>query len=170
MERKGRKAIPFLRHLLPLGLMPLLISSLPFALMHFRKAAEPPPVDKMFYIAVSTIVVNAITIVFALVVIHLRTGANAVDFGWQKGTLKKDFGIAAIAFLAIFLPIYLVHAFAYGVINRYDLSISPDPVPLFFLALVLGLLMYRTHRIMPSIFLHAFFNAGSLFLAWMTMK
>ncbi len=39
---------------------------------------------------------------------------------------------------------------------------GPDPVPLFFLALVLGYLYQRTHRILPCIVLHAAINGLSL--------
>ncbi|MBL8829768.1 MAG: CPBP family intramembrane metalloprotease [Planctomycetaceae bacterium] len=39
---------------------------------------------------------------------------------------------------------------------------SADPVPLFFLALVLGYLYQQTHRIWPSIVLHALLNGTSL--------
>jgi membrane protease YdiL (CAAX protease family) len=44
--------------------------------------------------------------------------------------------------------------------------VAPDPVALFILALVLGTLYYRTHRIVPSIVTHAAFNATTLLLLW----
>jgi len=40
-------------------------------------------------------------------------------------------------------------------------------VPLFFFALVLGTLYYRTHRLLPLIVLHAALNGTSLLLAWL---
>jgi membrane protease YdiL (CAAX protease family) len=43
---------------------------------------------------------------------------------------------------------------------------GPEPVPLFFLALVLGYLYYRTHRIVPSIVAHAVFNAFTMAMLW----
>jgi membrane protease YdiL (CAAX protease family) len=39
-----------------------------------------------------------------------------------------------------------------------------DPIPLFFLAVALGYLYQRTHRMLPSLVLHAVFNAFSLSL------
>jgi membrane protease YdiL (CAAX protease family) len=41
---------------------------------------------------------------------------------------------------------------------------GPAPVPLFFLALVLGYLYHQTHRLLPSLMVHALFN-GTTFLA-----
>jgi membrane protease YdiL (CAAX protease family) len=46
------------------------------------------------------------------------------------------------------------------------LGYGPEPIPLFFLALVLGYLYNRTHRIVPSIVAHALFNAYSMIALW----
>jgi membrane protease YdiL (CAAX protease family) len=43
-------------------------------------------------------------------------------------------------------------------------SAGPAPIPLFLLALVLGYLYQRTHRILPSIVMHATFNATSMIM------
>ena len=43
---------------------------------------------------------------------------------------------------------------------------GPEPMPLFFLALILGYVYQRTHRIVPSIVAHALFNGMSLFALW----
>jgi len=53
-----------------------------------------------------------------------------------------------VASSALFAAMHLGHGF--------------DPIPLFFLALGLGYLYYRTHRIIPCIAMHALFNAFSL--------
>ena len=44
--------------------------------------------------------------------------------------------------------------------------LRPGPVPLFLLALILGYVYQRTHRIVPSIVTHALFNGMSLFVLW----
>jgi membrane protease YdiL (CAAX protease family) len=46
------------------------------------------------------------------------------------------------------------------------LGYGPEPVPLFFLALILGYLYYRTHRIVPCIVAHAVFNAFTMIVLW----
>jgi membrane protease YdiL (CAAX protease family) len=43
---------------------------------------------------------------------------------------------------------------------------GPEPIPLFFLALVLGYMYYRTHRIVPSIIAHAVFNLFTMVILW----
>jgi membrane protease YdiL (CAAX protease family) len=43
---------------------------------------------------------------------------------------------------------------------------GPEPIPLFFLAIVLGYIYQRTHRILPSIVTHATFNAFAMFILW----
>jgi hypothetical protein len=43
---------------------------------------------------------------------------------------------------------------------------GPEPVPLFLLALVLGFLYQRTHRIVPSIIAHALFNLFTMIILW----
>ncbi|MEX0642882.1 MAG: CPBP family intramembrane glutamic endopeptidase [Pirellulales bacterium] len=43
---------------------------------------------------------------------------------------------------------------------------GPEPVPLFFLALILGYVYQRTHRIVPCIVMHALFNLVSVIALW----
>ena len=43
---------------------------------------------------------------------------------------------------------------------------GPEPVPLFFLALILGYVYQRTHRIIPCIVTHALFNLVTVIALW----
>jgi membrane protease YdiL (CAAX protease family) len=45
-------------------------------------------------------------------------------------------------------------------------GIGPDPIPLFLLALVLGYVYQRTHRIVPCMVTHALFNSLTLVALW----
>jgi membrane protease YdiL (CAAX protease family) len=47
---------------------------------------------------------------------------------------------------------------------------GPDPIPLFLLALILGYVYQRTHRIVPCMVTHALFNGMSLFALWRMMS
>jgi len=47
---------------------------------------------------------------------------------------------------------------------------GPEPVPLFLLALILGYVYQRTHRIVPCMVTHALFNGASLFALWRVMS
>lgn len=43
---------------------------------------------------------------------------------------------------------------------------GPDPIPLFFLAIILGYVYQRTHRIVPCIVAHAMFNSLAMLILW----
>lgn len=47
---------------------------------------------------------------------------------------------------------------------------GPDPIPLFFLALGLGYLYQRTHRVWPSVTVHCLVNLTSLYLLWVYVQ
>jgi membrane protease YdiL (CAAX protease family) len=47
---------------------------------------------------------------------------------------------------------------------------GPDPIPLFVFALLLGYLYQKTHRIWPSLVVHACLNAWSLIMLWLNLK
>jgi membrane protease YdiL (CAAX protease family) len=53
------------------------------------------------------------------------------------------------------LPFALAH-YGYG----------PDPIAIFFLALILGYVYQRTHRILPCMIAHALFNSVAVFVLW----
>jgi membrane protease YdiL (CAAX protease family) len=74
-----------------------------------------------------------------------------------------EFGIAGLPFgwtpILISSLLFALAHFGYG----------PDPIPLFLLAMILGYVYQRTHRIVPSIVTHALFNGMSLFALWRVM-
>jgi membrane protease YdiL (CAAX protease family) len=76
--------------------------------------------------------------------------------------LVHDLRIAAVAFVAVTVPVYLVMI---DVNQLWPQIPVADPIPIFFLALALGFLYYRTHRIVPSLALHMAFNAVGVFMA-----
>ena len=75
-----------------------------------------------------------------------RIGVGGLPYGWPPIVLSS-------------LLFALAHV-GYG----------PDPVPLFLLALILGYVYQRTHRIVPSMVAHALFNGMSLFALWRVMS
>ncbi|MEX2091313.1 MAG: CPBP family intramembrane glutamic endopeptidase [Pirellulales bacterium] len=75
-----------------------------------------------------------------------RIGVGGLPYGWLPIVLSS-------------LLFALAHV-GYG----------PDPVPLFLLALILGYVYQRTHRIVPSMVAHALFNGMSLFALWRVMS
>ena len=67
--------------------------------------------------------------------------------GWPRGTVPIAISSTLFALL------HLGHGF--------------DPVPLWVLAVGLGLIYQRTHRILPCVVLHMVFNAFGLAMLWL---
>ncbi len=161
-QRQWRRQIPFSRGILR-GMMPVLGSSVAFALLHSRKAGLPPSAHALFHILLCSMLVKLATMVFALVLVRFRTGATAVDLGFRRSDLARDVGLGLGAALAVVPWVYVLQLSLSSVLPE---SISPDPFTLVPFAMVLGLLYYRTHRIAAPIVLHMALNATSLALAW----
>ncbi|HEX4412984.1 MAG TPA: CPBP family intramembrane glutamic endopeptidase [Lacipirellulaceae bacterium] len=60
----------------------------------------------------------------------------------------------------------LVSAICFGIAHT---GYGPEPIPLFFLGLVLGYLFQRTHRVVPCMVAHAIFNLFTMVLLWRMM-
>jgi membrane protease YdiL (CAAX protease family) len=43
---------------------------------------------------------------------------------------------------------------------------GPEPISLFFLALALGYVYQRTHRILPCVITHSLFNLFTMLMLW----
>ena len=161
LERRLRRRIAVLKRLIP-GMVPVLLVSLLFAKQHVR---EPSPLGDVELLALKMVIGTAIsllTLAFAVVLIRLRTGATRLDFGLVPARFLGDVRLGLVTFVAVAAPIYLLQAF----LAKRLPGLVPDPITLFFFAVVLGTLYYRTHRIVPSIVLHMALNASSLLMAW----
>jgi len=84
------------------------------------------------------------------------------NFGIVPRKLAGDVRIGLLAFLAVTPPIYAVLFVVSKILPKDAVA---DPIPLLFLGLALGVLYCRTHRIVPSIVLHAAFNTVAVFSA-----
>ena len=69
---------------------------------------------------------------------RIHSGAGGLPYGW----------VPIVVSSALFAIAHVGH--------------GPDPAALFFLALLLGYVYQRTHRIVPCIVTHMLFNAASL--------
>jgi membrane protease YdiL (CAAX protease family) len=78
---------------------------------------------------------------------------SSIDALPDRGYAGMPFGWFPIIVTSVFFG--LAH-FGYG----------PEPLPLFVLALMLGYVYQRTHRIVPCIVAHAIFNAFTMFALW----
>lgn len=148
------------------GTGPVLLTSLLFASMHYRTAAEPIEPDLLRQSLLAGGVWNLITLVYGVGLLRFRAGATAVDLGFVREKFLPDVGLGLAAFLAVALPIYLLQA----LLSRLLPNVVPDPITLFFFAAALGFLYFRTHRIVPAIVLHMTLNGVSLAMAWVLLN
>ncbi|MCE5302482.1 MAG: CPBP family intramembrane metalloprotease [Planctomycetaceae bacterium] len=144
--------------------MPIFVSSLVFAAMHFRSAGPAMTPQLAAFLFAGDAVVKILTAAMAIVLVRRATGADAADLGWSPRTWAGDVRLGLILLAAV-AP--LIYALQIGLGWVLPSGVAPDPVPLLFFGLVLGTLWFRTHRLLPPVVLHAAFNAVSLLLAWL---
>lgn len=165
--------LPNLRRRLPGASGPILLSSLLFAKAHFRVAGPRYRADSLAAMLLANTVVGLLLVCFAVSWLRWRTGATAADLGLvpgkpacavaKLGALAGDVRLGLWSLVGLLGPIYAVHIACHVLLPEY---LAPDPIPLFFLAIGLGVLYARTHRLAPCVVLHAALNATSLALAW----
>lgn len=149
------------------GTGPIVISSLLFAATHFRLAAPPTDPDRLRMAFVVQMGWSLLAVAYAVAWLRFRTpDLTAADLGINPPRVKSDIGLGLVAFLAVACPIYLLQF----VLTSLWPNMVPDPIPLFFFALVLGFLYYRTHRLIPSIVLHMALNGASLLMVWLLLS
>jgi len=161
-ERRLRRWVPAARRLVP-GVAPIVLASLLFASLHYRIEAPVTEPRRLIIAFVAGALASLLTMAAAIILVWLRCGATARDFGFVPEKLPADVGLGLLAFLALAAPIYLLQ-----VDLRLWLPTHPvvDPITLFFFAMALGTLYYRTHRIVPSVVAHMALNTTSLIWAW----
>jgi membrane protease YdiL (CAAX protease family) len=164
VERRARRKLPLLRARMGRGVGPILLTSALFATMHFR--VEQPPIGAYYLVLLlaSDAIARVLSMALAVGWLRWRVGATATDFGWSPQKIAGDIKLGLLAFGAIAIPIY---GLQFALHRLLPAHFAPDPIPLFFLSLALGALYFRTHRLVPTIVLHASLNATSLALAWL---
>lgn len=161
LERRMRRRIPWLRRSVA-GFLPVTTAAILFGAMHGR-SAEPPT---NLHILVFSLCVYCISSSWAVVAsvfwLKFVAGATLADFGIVPCKLGRDLRTGGIAFLAVAMPVLISASILNYVMPK---NVVVDPIPIFFLAIALGTLYYRTHRIIPSLALHMAFNAVGVFVA-----
>lgn len=82
-----------------------------------------------------------------------EASSTVIETGPSHGIAHLPFGLVPIVVSSLLFG--LAH-FGYG----------PEPVSMFFLALMLGYVYFRTHSIVPSIVAHMVFNSFTMFVLW----
>ena len=148
----------------PLSWLPIVLPAAVFAILHLRSGKEPPSSHELTVRFLAQIVADLFVLGLAIVVLRFAAGATATDLGWRPEKLRSDAKLGLLALLAVTAPLLTLQVNLIELVNRRGLHYAPDPLPLFLLALVLGMLYHRTHRLAPSLVLHMAFNATSIII------
>ena len=146
----------------PNSWIPVVLPAALFALMHLRTGHAPPASQYVTAQFLAQMAADLLTLGLAIFLLRYSLGATCADLGWQPRKLPTDAKLAFGALVAVTPLILLLQEGLTFAVKRAGISLAPDPIPLFFLALVFGLLYRRTHRITPSLMLHMAFNATSI--------
>lgn len=146
----------------PRGVLPIVLSSLFFAMLHVRRVGVEMPLERIALQLAVQAVAGVSLVVFGPLVLRYLAGAEAADLGWAPRRFGEDVRLGLWGWLGATAPVYLAFALAKTVVPA---DWAADPVPLLPLAIVLGTIYYRTHRIVGPIVLHAAFNLTGLILA-----
>jgi membrane protease YdiL (CAAX protease family) len=156
-ERRLRRRWPVLRATMA-GLGPILLASALFAGLHLRTGKPDNNLAVLFYGLLGSAVTNVLAVLAGTSLIRLRTGATWTDFGLVPGRFWSDVGLGLAVFVAVAPPIYLLQGL---LVTRLPSGLA-DPISLFFFAVALGTLYYRTQRIVPAVVVHMALNASSV--------
>jgi membrane protease YdiL (CAAX protease family) len=148
----------------PRSWMPVVLPAAIFALIHLRFGKPPPATEVLIVAFVAQTASDLLVITLAIAYLRFAAGVTAANLGWKLEKLPYDFKLGLWALLAVVAPLLAMQLDLMELVNAKRIDFAPDPIPLFFLALVFGLLYRRTHRIAPSLVLHMAFNATSVAL------
>ncbi len=160
LERRLRRRIASLRGGI-VGLVPVATVAIFFSMRHLREPTAKIEFSTIVFLLGVQAVASLLTVALSAFWLKFAVGATLTDFGIVPNKLAGDIRLGLLAFLAVMPPIY---AMMYGV--KSFLPTVADPLFLLPLAAVLGILYFRTHRIVPSVALHMAFNAAGVLLAF----
>jgi len=160
-ERRLRRKLPELRRL-TVGVMPVAMAAFLFAGLHFRTASPRLEAEEIVFLVGVRTAVNLLTVGIMIAWIRIAARATLADFGISFSHWKSDIKLGMTAFLVVTIPVYVLLILLQNLLPENSVV---DPLPLLLLAVVLGGLYYRTHRIVSSIMLHMAFNATGVILA-----
>ncbi|MEN6459514.1 MAG: CPBP family intramembrane glutamic endopeptidase [Thermoguttaceae bacterium] len=163
LERRSRRGARLCRPFMA-GVVPVTLVALLFAGIHFREP-EPVSMPTIVYFQNVQLVASLLTVGVLIGWLRFAVGATFEDLGIVRSKLMADIKLGLVALAATLAPIYGVATVAKALLPA---GVVADPIPLFPLALVLGILYYRTHRIVPAIVMHMGFNAAAVLLALST--
>jgi membrane protease YdiL (CAAX protease family) len=159
VERRLRRRMP---RRLTAGFLSVVLSSGLFAALHFRVPSPRFDVETILFLIQARSVASLLTVGVVLCWLRFAAGATLADFGIVPQKFGSDLKLGLLAFVMITVPVY---GLLIAVNSLLPENAIADPLPIFLLAVALGGLYCRTHRIVPSMVLHMAFNAAGVILA-----
>jgi membrane protease YdiL (CAAX protease family) len=166
LERRLRRRVAWLRRVVA-GLLPIVPVALLFAAMHSRTPGPRMDLPLVVLAVSASSAAGLLTVAVSILWLRFAAGATLTDFGVVPGKLAADLRIGALALLAVTVPVLAIRMDVGELLPK---NVVSDPIPIFFLAVALGILYYRTHRIVSSIVLHMAFNAVGVLMALAVLK
>ncbi len=160
---RQRRKHPELRSA-PVSWLPIVLPAVLFALMHLRSGKEPFSKEYLTVLFLTQIAADLLVLRLAIGVLRFAAGATAADLGWKPEKLRSDAKLGLLALLAVVGPLLALQIALVMLVKATGINYALDPIPLFPLALVFGVLYHRTRRLAPSLVLHIAFNATSILL------
>lgn len=166
-ESRWRRLWPPLRRL-PRGVVPIALPALIFASMHFRSGPPPAETESLGPALLGTAIGSLVSLALAATLLRSQFGVRLSDVGLSLRPWAADIARGAVAFATLLAPIYVVQLALTKLLA--PLEIAADPFALFLLAIALGYLYYRTHRLLPSLTLHVCLNLFGLVATWLATQ
>jgi membrane protease YdiL (CAAX protease family) len=138
------------------ALFSIIIVSIVFALAHAGKRTVQP-VDIQFYTMLGIGIINIFLFCFGIFYLITIRGVSVGALGFRANRILYDLAVAAGIFIVSAPLILSVNLLLR---NNFPDKIT-DPIPLFIFSIILGLLYYRTGRLLPCVTLHALLNGFS---------
>lgn len=145
----------------PRGWVPIIVSSLVFALIHFR-SGETEAIQANELMAASF--ASLLTLACGVSLLRRAALASWTDLGVAVRHVLADVGLGVLAFFAVAPVILMVQVASRVVLPG---QVAADPIALFPFAIALGYLYQRTHRLLPSIVAHFCLNAFGIGMVWL---
>lgn len=142
------------------GWRSVILVAIMFSFIHFRAATPTYPSEHELGIQFGTLAITSILIlVFSIWLLKGPLGLNWREIGLDFRFWKKDLCLGALGFGAAAEVTYLLQAALAAPLKNYC---APDFIALIPIALVFGILYWRTRRLLPGFTAHAIFNGFSI--------
>lgn len=142
------------------GWRSVLVTAILFSFLHFRSGSSSYPSEPLLLLIFS-VTAASMLVTLGVGILMLRRGFHLRwrEFGFDFSHWKEDLRLGIGAFLAVALPTYMLQF----VLNKYvGDSFAPDFLTLIPIALMFGILYWRTRRILPGAVAHCVFNSFSI--------